>query len=60
MWLNFNRVGGDTIYIYYPAILVGIALGVLLFPARAFYYRSRLWFLQSLVSLNVLWQGRSN
>ncbi|OCK76386.1 EXS-domain-containing protein [Lepidopterella palustris CBS 459.81] len=24
MWLNFSRIGGDSVYLYYPVILIGI------------------------------------
>lgn len=47
MWLNFNQFGSDTIYVYYPIILIGLTALVLFFPARILYYRSRKWLLYS-------------
>lgn len=47
MWLNFCRFGGDPMYIYWPVILVGLAVGALFLPAPYFYSRSRGWFLYS-------------
>ncbi len=50
MWLNFTRYGADAMYIYYPVILIGVNAIVLFFPARIMYYRTRIWFLYSMVS----------
>jgi hypothetical protein len=49
MQLNFHRVGGDALYLYWPVILIGLSTIVLFNPIRVFYYRSRMWLLYSLV-----------
>lgn len=50
MWLNFTHYGASAMYTYYPVILIGISAIVLFFPARVLYYRTRGWFLYSMVS----------
>ncbi|KAF2179803.1 EXS-domain-containing protein [Zopfia rhizophila CBS 207.26] len=47
MWLNFSQFGGETIYLYYPILLIGISTIILFFPARVLYYRSRTWLIYS-------------
>jgi xenotropic and polytropic retrovirus receptor 1 len=47
MWLNFTRVGPDSLYLWYPVILVGLSLVILLFPAPVLGHKSRTWFLYS-------------
>ena len=47
MWLNFCRFGGQAMYVYWPVILIGLAVGTLFLPAPYFYQRSRGWFLYS-------------
>lgn len=49
VWLNFNRFVDDTMYIYWPVILIGLSVALLFLPAPAIYYRSREWFLNSMV-----------
>lgn len=49
MQLNFHRVGGEALYLYWPVILIGLSVLVLFNPIRIFYYRSRMWLLYSLV-----------
>jgi hypothetical protein len=53
MQLNFHQIGGDSLYLYYPVILIGISVIVLVNPLRIFHYRSRMWLLYSLVRLTV-------
>lgn len=48
IWLNFSRFGHwEEMYLYYPALLIGVSLLILLFPAPIFYHRARRWFLYS-------------
>lgn len=47
MWLNFSRYGGDSMYIYWPIVLVGLTIIVLFLPAPILYHRSRRWFAYS-------------
>jgi hypothetical protein len=56
MQLNFHRVGGEVMYLYWPVVLIGVSVLLLVNPIRIFYYRSRMWLLYSLVStLDKLW-----
>ena len=54
IWLNFGQYGPDSLYVYYPVILVGITLLVLVFPARILYHRSRQWWMLSNVSFSLV------
>lgn len=45
MWLNFKHFGGDTMYIYWPVILIGLSAILLLAPPPFFYASSRKWLL---------------
>ena len=49
MHLNFQQILGDTMYIYWPIILIGVSAIVLFNPIRMSYYWSRVWLLRSLV-----------
>lgn len=46
-WLNFTRYGSPDMYLYYPVILIGLTLLLLLFPAPVLAHRSRQWILYS-------------
>ncbi|CBY00175.1 hypothetical protein LEMA_P013050.1 [Plenodomus lingam JN3] len=48
MQINFNRVGGERMYLYYPVILIGIAVSILCNPMKIYYFRTRMWLLYSL------------
>ncbi|KAL5090948.1 hypothetical protein Trisim1_012446 [Trichoderma cf. simile WF8] len=43
MWANFSRYGDDTMYLYYPVLLVGLTVVVILFPAPVLAHKSRRW-----------------
>ncbi|KAL7790893.1 EXS domain-containing protein [Trichoderma ceciliae] len=43
MWANFSRYGNDAMYLYYPVLLIGITIIVILFPAPILAYKSRRW-----------------
>jgi len=48
VWLNFSRLGNwETLYLYYPTILIGLSLIILFFPAPILHHRSRSWLLYS-------------
>ncbi|KAI9753641.1 MAG: hypothetical protein M4579_005050 [Chaenotheca gracillima] len=47
MWLNFQRLGSEKMFIYYPVILIGLTVLMLFFPAKVLYHRSRTWWLYS-------------
>ncbi|KAJ4377246.1 Xenotropic and polytropic retrovirus receptor 1 [Neocucurbitaria cava] len=46
--INFHKVGGDSIYLYYPVILIAISVAYLFNPLKIFYFRTRMWLLYSL------------
>jgi hypothetical protein len=48
--MNFHQIGGDALYLYYPVVLIGLSVLLLLVPFRICYFRSRMWLLESLVS----------
>lgn len=49
-WLNFFEVGGDVFFIYWPIILIGLTVLVIVFPFPTLAHKSRGWFLISQVS----------
>jgi hypothetical protein len=48
MWLNFLTI--DSMYVYWPVVLVGLTMIILFLPARVLYHRSRKWWAYSNVS----------
>lgn len=50
MWINFSRYGEGDLYIYYPVILIGLTVLIILFPAPVLVPKSRRWFAYSHVS----------
>lgn len=50
MQINFHQVGGDRMYLWYPIILIGLSVALLINPFRICYFRTRMWLLYSLVS----------
>lgn len=51
MWANFSRYGDETMYLYYPVVLIGLSIVIILFPAPVFAYKSRRWLAYSHVSI---------
>jgi xenotropic and polytropic retrovirus receptor 1 len=49
MQLNFEQVGGESMYLYYPVVLIGLSVILLVNPIKVIYYRTRMWLLYSLV-----------
>lgn len=49
MWLNFSQFGSETMYLYYPVILIAVSVLILFLPIPILYYRSRLWLIYSTV-----------
>lgn len=43
MWANFSRYGSDEWYLWYPVVLIGITVVIILFPFPYFAHRSRKW-----------------
>lgn len=54
MWLNFCQFGGDTMYYWYPVILICITASILIVPLPILYFRSRQWLLYSMASIPIL------
>lgn len=54
MWANFSRYGNDTMFLYYPVLLVGLTLVIILFPAPVMAHKTRRWFAYSHVSTSSL------
>lgn len=51
LWVNFSMFGDwEELYLYWPAILIGLSLIILFFPAPIFQHKARRWFLYSHVS----------
>ena len=48
MWLNFSWI--NDMYIYWPAVLIGLTVIIVFLPAPVLYHRSRKWFAFSNVS----------
>ncbi|KAJ5378828.1 hypothetical protein N7509_011947 [Penicillium cosmopolitanum] len=42
MWLNFSWM--NSMYIYWPVVLIGLSVSIVFLPARVLYHRSRKWF----------------
>ncbi|CAI7582775.1 unnamed protein product [Penicillium manginii] len=42
MWLNFSWM--NSMYIYWPVVLIGLSVLIVFLPARVLYHRSRKWF----------------
>ena len=55
MDLNFNWVGGNRMYVYWPVVLIGVTLLILLFPAPIYYHRTRKWFVNSVWRKLIKW-----
>ncbi|KAI3004114.1 hypothetical protein CBS147346_5104 [Aspergillus niger] len=45
MWLNFMSI--NSMYIYWPVVLIGLTTILLFLPARTLYHRSRKWWAYS-------------
>lgn len=50
MWANFSRYGDDSMYLYYPVVLIGLSIVIILLPFPILSYKSRRWFAYSHVS----------
>ncbi|KAI0145098.1 EXS-domain-containing protein [Xylariaceae sp. FL1272] len=47
MWLNFTRYGDSDLWLYFPVILIGVSVLIILLPLPIFWHRSRRWFAYS-------------
>ncbi|KAL7925552.1 EXS domain-containing protein [Trichoderma austrokoningii] len=47
MWANFSRYGDDSMYLYYPVVLIGLSVVIILLPFPILSYKSRRWFAYS-------------
>lgn len=50
MWANFSRYGDESMYLYYPVVLIGLSIVIILLPLPVLSYKSRRWFVYSHVS----------
>lgn len=50
MWANFSRYGDESMYLYYPVVLIGLSIVIILLPLPILSYKSRRWFAYSHVS----------
>ena len=50
IWLNFQQDGADTMFLYWPVILIGLSVLILFFPGPILYHKSRGWWAYSNVS----------
>lgn len=48
MWINFSWI--NAMYIYWPAVLIGVTVIIVFLPARVLYHQSRKWWAFSNVS----------
>lgn len=49
MWLNFDiQAGGQTMFIYWIVVLVGITVALFFLPAPTFYHKARVWFIYTI------------
>jgi xenotropic and polytropic retrovirus receptor 1 len=51
MWINFSWV--DSMFLYYPVLLIFVTVVILFLPLKVFYYHSRVWWAFSNVSCNI-------
>ena len=54
IWLNFRWLLDSKLYQFYPIILIGITVFVMVMPLPIFYLRSRLWLIHTCVSADHL------
>ena len=47
LWLNFQQIGADAMFLYWPIILIALSVLILLFPGPILYHRSRHWWAYS-------------
>ena len=47
LWLNFQQTGVDSMFLYWPVVLIALTLLILLFPGPILYHRSRHWWAYS-------------
>ncbi|KAL2760385.1 hypothetical protein ACRALDRAFT_2024380 [Sodiomyces alcalophilus JCM 7366] len=44
LWLNFGRYGSPALFLYYPVLLIGLSVTIILLPAPILASSSRRWF----------------
>lgn len=47
MWANFSRYGSDSLYLYYPVVLIALTAIVIFLPLPLLAFKSRRWFAYS-------------
>lgn len=51
MYLNFSQVGPESLFVYYPVMLLGVSATILFNPLKIFYFRTRMWLIYSVASI---------
>lgn len=51
--MNFHYTGSDTLRQYYPTLLIGLSVVLWFIPFKICYHGSRMWLLNSLVSIQL-------
>ena len=54
VWLNFQQSGTNSMYLYWPVILIGLTVIIIFFPGPILYHRSREWWAYSNVGKSLL------
>lgn len=54
VWLNFQQGGTNSMYLYWPVILIGLTVIIIFFPGPILYHRSREWWAYSNVGKSLL------
>jgi xenotropic and polytropic retrovirus receptor 1 len=49
-WLNFNGYASNTLFLWYPMILICVSLFIIILPLPILHYKSRLWIIAAHVS----------
>ena len=47
LWLNFQQDDTNSMFLYWPILLIAVSAIILFFPAPVMYHRSRGWFAYS-------------
>ncbi|KKY24183.1 putative signal transduction protein [Phaeomoniella chlamydospora] len=47
LYLNFHQYGLESMYIWWPVVLIALTMAIMLYPARVLYHHSRQWWAYS-------------
>lgn len=57
IWTNFSRYGPESLYLWYPVMLIGITVVIIFLPFPVLAHRARKWFAYSHVGFSLLLGG---